>query len=102
MRTLVIVLQILGGLTFIPWFTVAGLSFISLNSSESIKKIGPWLFIISIFIYPFIVGGCYWWAWSIVLTGDLFTAALWSCLPLICFGVAYLIISQTSDYLKRY
>lgn len=43
MRILMIVLQICGGLTFIPWFIAAGLSFMIFDSPRAYRKIFPWI-----------------------------------------------------------
>ena len=102
MRILIIVLQILGGLTFIPWFMVAGLSFLVFDAPHAIKKLSPWALVFFIFSYPFIVGGSYCQAWSSVSTGNYITGCLWSCIPIIFFSLGYLIIVQRTDLLNRY
>ncbi len=102
MRVTEIVIQFIGGLTLIPWFAIAGLSFMAFDSPKSIKKITPWLFILLIFSYPFILGGSYWWSWSNFLIGDVKTATFWSFLPIIVFGIAYVIITRSSNFLNKF
>lgn len=101
MRIAVIIIQIIGGLTLIPWFAVAGLSFMAFDSPKSTKKLSPWLFVLSVFTYPFILGGSYWWAWSNFLSGYIKIATFWSFLPIIIFSIAYLIISRSSNFLNK-
>lgn len=102
MRILMIALQICGGLTFIPWFTVAGLSFMVFETPKSVKKAFPWVLIFLIFSYPFVVAGSYWWAWSSISGGSYKMGCLWSSLPIIVFALLYLIISQRTNLLNRY
>jgi len=102
MRILMIILQIGGGLTFIPWFIAAGLSFMVFDTPRSIKKAFPWFLIFLIFSYPFVVARSYWWAWSSVSGGNYKIGCLWSCLPIIVFSLVYLIISQRTDLLNKY
>ena len=96
-----IVLQICGGLTFVPWFIVAGLSFMIFDTPKSVKKVFSWVLIFSIFSYPFVVAGSYWRAWSSVSNGNYKIGCLCSCLPIIVFVLGYLIISQRTDLLNR-
>ncbi|WP_188766545.1 hypothetical protein [Emticicia aquatilis] len=102
MRILMIILQICGGLTFIPWFMIAGLSFMVFDRPSAIRKFLPWVFVFLIFSYPFVVGGSYWWAWSSVINGDYKIGCLWSCVPIIVFILGYIIITQRTDLLNRY
>lgn len=102
MKILMIVLQICGGLTFIPWFMIAGLSFMIFDSPRAIKKFFPWAVIILIFSYPFVVAGSYWWAWSSVTAGDHKIGCLWSCFPIMFFILGYVIITQKTNLLSRY
>lgn len=102
MHILMIILQVCGGLTFIPWFMIAGLSFMVFDTPRSIKKAFPWFLIFLIFSYPFVVGGSYWWAWSSVINGDYKIGCLWSCVPMMVFIVGYVIITQRTDLLNRY
>lgn len=102
MRILMIVLQTLGGLTFIPWFIAAGLSFMIFDTPHSIKKAFPWVLLFMIFSYPFVVAGSYWWAWLSVSSGNYKMGCLWSCLPIIVFIVGYLIIAKRTNLLNKY
>ncbi len=101
MKILMIVLQICGGLTFIPWFMIAGLSFMIFDSPRAVKKFFPWAVIILIFSYPFVVAGSYWWAWSSVTAGDHRIGCLWSCFPIMFFVLGYVIITQKTNLLSR-
>jgi hypothetical protein len=101
MQISVIIIQIFGGLSLIPWFSMAGLSFMAFDSPKFTKKLTPWLFVISIFSYPFLLGGSYWWAWSNFLSGHIKSATFWSFLPILIFGVAYLIITRSSNFLNK-
>lgn len=101
MRTLIIILQILGVLTFIPWFLTAGLSFMVFDSPKTFKKLKPWFFVCAIYSYPFIVCASYWWSWSTFLSYNFKSALIWACFPLIVFLVAYFIITKKTDFLKR-
>lgn len=101
MRIAVIIIQVIGGLTLIPWFAVAGLSFMAFDSPQSTKKITPWVFVLSIFTYPFILGGSYWWAWSNLISGNIKSATFWSFLPIIIFVIAYFVITRSSNFLKK-
>lgn len=101
MKILMIILQIFGGLTFIPWFMVAGLSFMVFNTPNSIKKAFPWVLIFLIFSYPFVLAGCYWWSWSNVSSSDYKIGCLWSCLPIVVFFIGYLLISRQTDLLSK-
>lgn len=102
MKILMIVLQICGGLTFIPWFMIAGLSFLIFDSPRATKKFFPWAVIFLIFSYPFVVGGSYWWAWSSVTAGEYKIGCLWSCFPIMFFILIYVIITQKTNLLSRY
>jgi hypothetical protein len=101
MRTLVIILQVIGGLTFIPWFMVAGISFMVFERPQTFRKTLPWLFIIAIFSYPFIVGASYWWAWSNFMSSFYNVAIFWSFFPSLVFGIGYLILSQKTNFLNK-
>lgn len=101
MQTMVIIIQVIGGFTLIPWFAVAGQSFMTFDTPKAIKELTPWLFIISVFSYPFIIGGSYWWAWSNFIDGEIKIAVFWSFLPTILFGIAYLIVTRSSNLLRR-
>lgn len=101
MDTIVIIIQVVGGCTLIPWFGVAGLSFMTFDTPDSTKKFAPWLFVFSIFSYPFVVGGSYWWAWSNFIIGNVKTATFWSFLPIILFVFAYLIIIRSTNLLRK-
>ncbi|WP_156510955.1 MULTISPECIES: hypothetical protein [Emticicia] len=97
-----IIIQICGGLTFIPWFMIAGLAFLVFDSPRTTRRFFPWALIFLVYSYPFIVGGSYWWAWSSVILGNYTIGCLWSCLPLIIFILGYFLIAQRTDLLKRY
>ncbi len=101
MRIAVTIIQIIGGLTLIPWFTVAGLSFMAFDSPKSTRKFAPWIFIICVFSYPFILGGSYWWAWSNFFSGNIKTATFWSFLPILILGTAYFVTIRFSDFLNK-
>lgn len=101
MKILLILLQVLGAITLFPWFSMAGLSFIVFKPAKPIRKQLPWLFIIGIFMYPFIVGSSYWWSWTNFLVGYPKRAIFFSCLPLIIFGVAYLLIANLTDFIEK-
>lgn len=102
MRILMIVLQICGGLTLVPWFMIAGLSFMVFDTPQSIRKFFPWVVVFLIFSYPFVLGASYWRAWSSVVAGSYITGCLWSCLPVIIFAMGYLFIAQRTNLLNRY
>lgn len=102
MKILMVVLQIFGGLTFIPWFMIAGLSFMIFDNPKAIKKFFPWAVIFLIFSYPFVVGGSYWWAWEKGMAGNYKVGCLWSCLPIVFFIFGYIIITQRTNLLNRY
>jgi len=101
MRTLIIIIQIFGGLTLIPWFAIAGVSFMAFDSPQAIKKLGPWLFVICVFSYPFILGASYWWAWSNFISSNIKTAFFWSFFPIFLFVIAYLFTSQFTNFLNK-
>jgi hypothetical protein len=100
MKILIVSLQILGGISLIPWFSVAGLSFIAFGSTNSTRRFFSWLYIISIYNYTFVLGISYWRAWSNFSLGIASGSILWSFAPLIIFSVAYLLLSQ-SHYFYR-
>jgi hypothetical protein len=102
MRVTVIIIEIIGGLTLFPWFAMAGISFMAFDSPKSTRKIMPWLFIISIFSYPFVIGGSYWWAWANLSIGRTKEAIFWSVFPIIIFGTAYVILTRSSNFLKKF
>lgn len=102
MRIAVIIIQIIGGLTIFPWFSMAGISFMAFDSPKSTRKIMPWLFIISVFSYPFIIGSSYWWAWATFAIGQPKNAIFWSLVPIIIFTLAYFLITRSSNFLKKY
>ncbi|WP_421771189.1 hypothetical protein [Emticicia sp.] len=102
MRNLMIVLQVLGGFTLVPWFIIAGLSFMVFDTPKSIRKLFPWIILLTIFSYPFVLAASYWRAWSSVSIGNYTTGCLWSCLPIIVFAMGYLLINQQTDLLNRY
>ncbi len=101
MKILLILLQVLGAITLFPWFSMAGLSFIVLKPAKPIKMRLPWLFIIAIFMYPFMLGSSYWWSWSNFLEGYPKRAIFFSCLPLIIFGIAYALIAHLTDFIEK-
>jgi hypothetical protein len=101
MRIIVIILQIISGFTLLPWFAVAGLSFMAFDSPQSIKKIVPWLFVLSVFSYPFILGTSCWWAWSNFLSKNINAALFWSCFPMIVFATGYFAITRLTNYLDN-
>lgn len=102
MRILIVILQICGGFTFIPWFIVSGLSFMVFDRPNSFKKAFPWFLMFLIFSYPFVVSGSYWWAWSNVIYGDFKIGFLWTFVPIIVFIFGYNIIRQRTDLLSKY
>jgi hypothetical protein len=71
------------------------------DSPKSTRKVMPWLFIISVFSYPFIIGGSYWWAWSNLTVGKANDAMFWSLFPIIIFGLAYFVLTRSSNFLKK-
>lgn len=101
MRTFMIVMQVLGGLSFIPWMRLAGLSFLVFASPRAIRKIYPWVVVLLIFSYPFCVFGSFWWAWSNFLMRNPRLGCFWSCVPLVVFPILYLIIRQTTDLFEK-
>jgi hypothetical protein len=101
MKILIILLQVLGAITLFPWFSMAGLSFIILRPSKPLRKHLPKLIIMAIFTYPFILGSSYWWSWTNFVEGYPKRALFFSCLPLIIFGVAYLLISNLTDFIEK-
>ncbi|WP_337044010.1 hypothetical protein [Emticicia sp. 17c] len=101
MKILLISLQILGAITLFPWFSMAGLSFIILKPAKALKKQLAWLLIIGIFSYPFILGSSYWWSWANLIEGYPRRAIFFSCLPLIIFGIAYLLIATLTDFIEK-
>jgi len=101
MKILIILLQVLGAITIFPWFSMAGLSFIVLNPAKSLRKHIPWLLIVAIFCYPFIIGSSYWWSWTNLIEGYPKRAIFFSCLPIIVFGIAYLLIANLTDFIEK-
>lgn len=101
MKVLIILLQVIGGITFIPWFILSGMSFMIFDKPQAFRKTLPWLFIIAVFSYPFIVGASYWWAWSNFISSYYKTAIFWSCFPILVFGIAYFVLSQKTDFLNK-
>ncbi|WP_435356508.1 hypothetical protein [Emticicia sp. SJ17W-69] len=98
---MIIIIQLIGGCTLIPWFGLAGLSFMSFDTPKATKKLIPWLFIFSVFSYPFIIGGSYWWAWSTFMSGNIKSAIFWSSLPIGLFVFAYLVIIRSPSLLRK-
>jgi hypothetical protein len=101
MKFLIIFLQAIGGLTFIPWFILSGMSFMVFDKPQAFRKTLPWLFIIAVFSYPFIVGASYWWAWSNFISSFYNGAIFWSLFPTTVFGIGYLILSQKTDFFNK-
>ncbi len=101
MKILIIILQIIGGLTLIPWFAVSGLSFMAFDSPHSYKRIAPWLFVISIFSYPFVVTMSFWKAWECVAIGNVKWAVIFSTIPIFVFLFAYVFLTRGSDILEK-
>lgn len=101
MQTVIIIIQLIGGCTLIPWFGLAGLSFMPFDTPNATKKLTPWLFVFSIFSYPFIMGGSYWWAWSNFISGSVKSTIFWSFLPMGLFIFAYLVIIRSADLLRK-
>src|SRR6218665_102481 len=101
MKILIILFQVLGAITIFPWFSMAGLSFIIFNPAKSISKQLPWLLILAIFTYPFILGSSYWWSWTNFFEGYPKRTIFFSCLPLVVFGVAYLAVNGLSNLIER-
>jgi len=101
MKILIIILQILGAFTIFPWFSMVGLSPIVIGSPMSSKRPLAWFLIASIFLYPFILGSSYWWAWNNFLEGNPHHAIFYSCLPLIIFGIAYALIATLTDFIDK-
>lgn len=101
MKIIMIVLQVLGGLSLIPWFAVAGLSFMAFDAPKATRRLTPWLFVVGIYLYPFIVGISYWRAWGYFSLGSPKGAILWSCIPLIVFIISYFVITQTSSLMNK-
>lgn len=97
MKIIIIILQVIGGLTLIPWFGVAGLSFMAFDDPESYKKIAPWVFIASIFAYPFVLGMSFWKSWEEVSISNLDSALVFTCIPILIFAIAYLVITRGSN-----
>ncbi|HEY1054417.1 hypothetical protein [Emticicia fontis] len=101
MKILIILLQVLGAITIFPWFSMAGLSFIVFNPAKPLRTQLPWLLILAIFTYPFILGSSYWWSWTNFFEGYPKRSIFFSCLPLIVFGVAYLVIANLTDFIEK-
>jgi hypothetical protein len=101
MKIFIIILQVVGGLTLIPWFAVSGLSFMAFDSPKSYRRIAPWLFVVSIFSYPFVVGMSFWKAWECVAVGNNQAALLFSAIPTVVFLIAYLFMTRGSDILEK-
>ncbi|MBA4853213.1 hypothetical protein [Emticicia sp. BO119] len=101
MKIIIILLQVLGAITIFPWFSMAGLSFIVLKPSKSLKKHLPILLLIAVFAYPLIMGSSYWWSWTNFFEGYPKRAIFFSCLPLIIFGIAYLLIANLTDFIEK-
>ena len=101
MKTFIILIQLIGGLTLIPWFVAAGQSFLIFESPRSIKKITPWLFIFAVFVYPFILAICFWEAWNCINEGEQYDPFFWAALPTFIFVLSYLSITRFTDIHKK-
>jgi hypothetical protein len=101
MKIIIIILQIIGGLTLIPWFAVSGLSFMAFDSPKSYRRIAPWIFVISIFLYPFVVAMSFWKAWECVVIGNTQAALIFSGIPIVVFILAYIFMTRGSDILEK-
>jgi hypothetical protein len=86
MKLALILLQLLGGLTLIPWPMIAGMSFMAFDAPDSTKKLLPYLIVGIILSYPIILLFCYimsWWMWSHQHTVAAF---IWSAAPFLLVG----------------
>lgn len=101
MKVLIILLQVIGGLTFIPWFILCGMSFMVFDKPQAFRRRLLWLFIMAVFSYPFIVSASYWWAWSNFISSFHKIAVFWSGFPILVFGLAYFILAQKTDFFNK-
>jgi hypothetical protein len=92
MKIIVILLQLLGGATLIPWAFGAMMSPMLFDSPNSAQKLFPYLIMGGLFLYPILMGGCFWYAWKME---EMTKSALLSAVPLVLAGIvgAYIMAS---------
>jgi hypothetical protein len=92
MKPIIILLQLLGGATLIPWAFGAMMSPMLFDSPNSAQKMFPYVIMGGLLLYPILLGGCFWYAWKM---DDMQKAALLSAVPLVLAGMvgAYIMAS---------
>jgi hypothetical protein len=101
MKVIIILIHVLGGLTLLPWFAAAGRAFMVFESPNSIKKVQPWLFVMLVFAYPFILGSSFWEAWNCVDEGEILDPMVWSSIPTFVFLLTYMYVTRLSNLHKK-